>query len=59
MFNAHNEEVRRSVPNERLLVYEPGEGWEPLCDFLGLPVPAAPYPKVNATGDFVSRFPGK
>ena len=36
-----------------------GEGWEPLCDFLGLPVPAAPYPKVNTTDDFVSRFPGK
>jgi len=46
------------VPSERLLVYEPGEGWEPLCDFLGLPVPATPYPKVNTTGDFVSRFLG-
>lgn len=59
VFNAHNEDVRRSVPSERLLVYEPGEGWEPLCEFLGLPVPATPYPKVNTTGDFVSRFPGK
>ena len=59
MFNAHNEDVRSSVPSERLLVYEPGEGWEPLCDFLGLPVPATPYPKVNTTGDFVSRFPAK
>jgi len=58
VFNAHNEGVRRSVPSERLLVYEPGEGWEPLCDFLGLPVPATPYPKVNTTGDFVSRFLG-
>ena len=27
--------------------------------FLALPVPATPYPKVNTTGDFVSRFPGK
>ena len=59
VFNAHNGDVRRSVPRERLLVYESGEGWEPLCDFLGLPVPATPYPKVNTTGDFVSRFPGK
>jgi sulfotransferase family protein len=58
-FNAHNEDVRRSVPRERLLVYESGEGWEPLCAFLGVPVPATPYPKVNTTGDFVSRFPGK
>ena len=59
VFNAHNEDVRRSVPREKLLVYESGEGWEPLCDFLGVPVPAAPYPKVNTTCDFVSRFPGK
>ena len=58
VFNSHNEDVRRSVPREKLLVYESGEGWEPLCDFLGVPVPAAPYPKVNTTCDFVF-FPGK
>lgn len=59
VFNSHNEEVRRSLPSERLLVYEPGEGWEPLCRFLGVPVPETHYPKVNTTDDFVSRFPGK
>lgn len=58
VFNAHNEEVRRLVPPTRLLVYESGEGWDPLCAFLGVPVPATPYPKVNSTDDFVSRFPG-
>jgi hypothetical protein len=58
VFNAHNEEVRRLVPPARLLVYESGEGWEKLCAFRGVPVPAAPYPKVNSTDDFVSRFPG-
>ena len=36
VFNAHNGDVRRSVPREKLLVYESGEGWDPLCDFLGL-----------------------
>ena len=56
VFNARNEEVRRSAPGERLLVYESGDGWEPLCDFLRLPVPATPYPKVNTTGDFVSAL---
>ena len=59
MFNAHNEDVRRSVPREKLLVYEFGEGWRPLCDFLGVPAPATPYAKLNTTDDFVSRFPGK
>lgn len=59
VFNAHNDEVRRSVPPERLLVYESGQGWEPLCAFLGVAAPATPYPKVNTTDDFVSRFPEK
>ena len=59
VFNAHNEEVRRLVPRKRLLVHESGEGWEPLCDFLGVPVPASLYPKVNTTDDFASHFPGK
>ena len=59
VFNAHNEDVRRSVPRKRLLVHESGEGWEPLCDFLGVPVPASLYPKVNTTDDFASHFPGK
>jgi Sulfotransferase domain len=58
VFNAHNEEVRRLVPPARLLVYESAEGWDPLCAFLDIPVPATPYPKVNTTDDFVSRFPG-
>ena len=59
MFKAHNEEVRRLVPRKRLLVHESGEGWEKLCAFLGVPVPAKPYPKVNTTEDFASHFPGK
>jgi hypothetical protein len=59
MFNAHNDEVRRLVPPERLLVYEVAQGWAPLCAFLGRPVPATPFPKVNSTDDFAARFPVK
>ena len=47
------------MPRKRLLVYESGEGWQPLCAFLGVPIPSAPYPKVNTTEDFASHFPGK
>jgi hypothetical protein len=59
VFNAHNDEVRHTVPPERLLVYEPGEGWDRLCAFLRVPVPEAPYPKVNTTADFSNQFPGR
>ncbi len=57
VFAAHNDAVRREVPPERLLVYETGQGWEPLCRFLGVAVPEAPYPRVNTTGDFAAQFP--
>ncbi len=46
-FVRHNEEVRRTVPADRLLVYEVKEGWEPLCTFLGVPVPDMPFPRSN------------
>lgn len=55
VYEAHNEEVRRTIPAERLLVYESGQGWEPLCKFLGVPVPSVEYPKANSTEDFQAR----
>ena len=35
------------VPPERLLVFSADQGWEPLCQFLGVPVPQTPFPNVN------------
>lgn len=53
VFNAHNATVQAAIPAERLLVYEISQGWEPLCQFLGVPVPAdTPFPRVNETRDF-------
>jgi hypothetical protein len=36
-------EVRDTVPAEKLLVFEAKQGWKPLCNFLGLPVPGKSY----------------
>jgi len=47
VFNRHNEEVRRRVPKERLLIYEVKEGWGPLCEFLGVEEPDKPFPRLN------------
>jgi Sulfotransferase domain len=55
---AHNEEVKRVVPAERLLVWEVGEGWEPLCEFLGVEVPDGPLPHANDRDTFVGRVIG-
>lgn len=52
VYEAHNAEVRATIPPERLLVYEVAQGWGPLCAHLGVPVPDAPMPKVNSREDF-------
>jgi len=50
-FERHIAEVKQIVPQERLLVYEVPEGWQPLCDFLNVPVPTdKPFPNKNSTG---------
>ncbi len=46
-YKAHNERVKQLIPPDRLLVYEVSEGWEPLCAFLGVPVPDKPFPRLN------------
>jgi hypothetical protein len=54
-FRRWNQAVIDEVPPERLLVYAPGDGWGPLCGFLGVPVPAAPYPRVNSREEITER----
>ena len=54
VFNAHNRQVRETIPAERLLVYHVADGWAPLCDFLGVPVPDGPIPKVNSREEFAA-----
>jgi hypothetical protein len=56
VFNEHNEAVRRTVPADRLLEFEISQGWEPLCDFLGRPVPEEPFPRLNDTAEFTKRI---
>jgi hypothetical protein len=46
-FIRHNEQVRSMVPKDNLLEFTPDMGWEPLCKYLGKPIPEEPYPYVN------------
>jgi hypothetical protein len=48
----HNDTVRAEVPADRLLEWHPGDGWEPICGALDVPVPSEPFPHVNTTADF-------
>jgi Sulfotransferase domain len=51
-YEAHNEHVRATVAPNRLVDWQPGDGWKPICDALAVPVPDAPFPHVNSTEDF-------
>jgi Sulfotransferase domain len=56
VFNRHNEEVKKRVPAERLLVYELKEGWGPLCEFLDVEEPEGePFPHLNDTATMQKR----
>jgi len=57
-FKRHTDQVVASVPKDRLLVFEASQGWEPLCEFLGVTAPDTPYPRENTTADFQARAAG-
>jgi hypothetical protein len=55
-FRHHTQEVLAAIPAKRLLVYEVSQGWGPLCEFLGVPVPDVPFPAQNSRAEFIARL---
>ena len=55
----HNRAVQAFLLSEKLLVYEVKDGWKPLCDFLGQPVPDTPFPFENQGEDFIKQTLGR
>jgi len=51
-FEAHEAAVKSEIAPERLLVFDVRQGWEPLCRFLGKPVPSTPFPRTNSKEEF-------
>lgn len=54
-YDAYYERIRSKVPPERRLEYRIGDGWEPLCAFLGKEVPNVPFPRVNDRAEHDAR----
>ena len=52
VFEQHEADVKAAFSPDRLLVFHPKEGWAPLCEFLGKPVPGTPFPNVNDRDEF-------
>lgn len=51
-FEHHNARVREQVVASRLVRWEPGDGWAPLCKALNVPVPDSSFPHVNSSSNF-------
>jgi hypothetical protein len=55
-YEAHNAAVRAGVSPDRLLEFDVAQGWQPLCAFLGVPIPADEFPNVNDREQFKMLF---
>jgi hypothetical protein len=55
IYQRHIEEVKAHVPADKLLVFDLKQGWAPLCEFLGVPVPSHAFPNRNDTAEFLER----
>ena len=55
-FNQWTDQVKKNVPEDKLLVFDCKEGWDPLCKFLDVPVPNQPFPWENDTASIQNFF---
>jgi hypothetical protein len=55
-YKNHNAEVEEDAPPERLLITNIRDGWKPLCEFLGHPVPEDEFPHENAGNEQVEAM---
>lgn len=58
VYKKNSADVRAAFGPDRLLTFDPNEGWDPLCAFLGVAVPDEPFPHTNTTAEFLSRRKG-
>jgi hypothetical protein len=58
-YRRNNEKVRMTIPADRLLVFTPSDGWDPMCAFLGVPAPEDAFPRSNARDEFWALFGGE
>jgi hypothetical protein len=55
-YHRRTEDVRAHVAPDRLLEYQLGSGWAPICEFLGVPIPARTFPRSNQRDEFFKNF---
>lgn len=56
IYKKFNEDIKKDIPEEKLLIYNIADGWEPLCSFLGVYVPDVEFPHKNQRKNFQEKF---
>jgi Sulfotransferase domain len=56
MYYERIETIEREIPSDRLVVWKLGDGWEPICEKLGVDVPDEPFPHLHDTNEFRTEF---
>lgn len=51
-YDRHVAAVRDAAPADRLIEWRPGDGWNPICEALGLPTPSESFPWLNRREDW-------
>lgn len=54
-FHDYYKEVRELVPASNIFEYQVKQGWQPLCEHLGEPIPDKPFLRSNDAEQFVAR----
>lgn len=58
-YRQRTRDVQEALPSDRLLVFDVAEGWEPLCRFLGTPIPEIEFPHRNLRSNFWEALGGE
>ncbi len=50
---SHIDSIKQAIPKDNLLLFDPRDGWQPLCDFLQITnIPSDPFPYLNRQSDY-------
>lgn len=52
IFNKNVQSVKEAFEGDKLFVYNIGDGWEGLCQWLDVPIPDTPFPRTNSQQEF-------
>jgi hypothetical protein len=55
-YDEWGKQVPATCPADTLLIFDVKQGWEPLCKFLGMPIPNVSFPNTNDANEMKRRI---